>query len=54
MLAIEHGAGRLSFSKDGRFLETEKGNIKLDLVDNDQHLACSPSLDRAQRLDSLQ
>ena len=45
VLAIEHGAKRLSFPKDGRFLEAEKGNIKLDLVDkNDQHLTCSPSL----------
>ena len=36
---------RLSFSKDGRFLETGYGNMKLDFVDgNDRCLACSPSL----------
>ena len=45
LFAIKRVAKFLSFSRDGRFLETENGNIKLDFVDgNDRRLACSPSL----------
>ena len=41
---MESKVDHLSFSRDGRLLETDRGNINIDFVDkNNQPLACSPS-----------